>query len=309
MGTRLKAYGAVLGAVVFWGISFVATKTALTTISPYTLLVCRFAAASLLLFPVWWLGGRERLDAGDAVLFALLGLMEPGLYFLLETWGLVYTSASNASLIVASIPVFVALLAAVLLKEPLDSKAFSGILLTVCGVGVLVWHGSGVQEGGNVALGNLLVLGAAFCASAYTVVSRRLRSRYGTLTLTMIQFLFATLFFMPPAAREWWKGGGVFFTPEVLAAVLFLAFFATFCAFFLYNYCLGALEASRVAVFINLIPLVTVLTARVLLGESLSAFQASGGLLILGGVGLTTLCRGKGYCGGGKLAAGDGATA
>lgn len=290
MQHHLKAYAAVLAAVVFWGISFVATKVAFDGVSPYMLLVVRFATAVCLLIPLWFVYSRERLYAQDLVFFVLLGLMEPGLYYLLETWGLVYTSASMASLIIASIPVFVTLMAALFLKESLGPRIILGILMTLMGVVSLIRQDLLTPDvRGGALFGNLLILGAAFCASIYTIVSRRLRAKYQTITLTLIQFGFATLFFLPFAVREWWwEKKTPHFSTEVILAVLFLAVFATLIAFLLYNYGLGKLEASRVAVFINVIPLITVLTAWMYLGEKLSWIQAIGGGFILLGVSVTT---------------------
>jgi drug/metabolite transporter (DMT)-like permease len=289
LNRNARAYLAVSAAVAFWGVSFVATKVALRTIPPCVLLAFRFALASVVLLPLWFVFARERLRRSDFLLFALLGIMEPGLYFVLETRGLLYTSASAASLIMASIPVFVILLARFLLREPLRPRVAAGIFLTLAGVAFLLFRGEPAESlEGSSFRGNLYILGAALCASAYTVVSRRLGARYRPWTVTMVQALVATVFFLPLAVWEWRpleiRGIG---TPE-WAALLFLALFATLFAFLCYNYSLSVLEASRVAVFLNVIPLVTVACASWILGERLGPIQAVGGVLILVGVTITT---------------------
>ncbi len=289
LNRNARAYLAVSAAVAFWGVSFVATKVALRTIPPYGILAGRFALASVVLLPLWFVFARERLRRGDFLLFALLGIMEPGLYFILETRGLLHTSASAASLIIASIPVFVILLARFFLKEPLRPRVAAGIFLTLGGVAFLLFRGDPVESlEGSSLRGNLYILGAALCASAYTVVSRRLGARYRPWTVTTVQALFAAVFFLPLAVWEWRpleiRGIG---TPE-WAALLFLALFATLFAFLCYNYGLSVLEASQVAVFINVIPLVTVVCAGWILGERLGPTQAVGAVLILAGVRVTT---------------------
>ncbi len=288
MNKASLAYAAVLGAVFLWGISFVATKVALQTVPPYTMLFARFAVAGLLL-AVFFLAKRpEKLKTGDLWLFMLLGLMEPALYFIFETHGLLHTSASVASLIIAGIPVFVTLLAALFLKEPLRPAAFLGIALTLVGVGLLV-HQDLILSSSSASLkGNLFILGAALCASVYTVVSRRLGADYHPLTVTTLQAVFAALFFLPFAWREWdgiWISG---VSEMSVVAVVYLALMATLVAFLFYNHALSVLPASNVAVFINVIPMVTVLAAWGILRESLSLGQLWGGALILLGVRITS---------------------
>jgi len=294
MQPTAKAYLAALGAVTIWGMSFVATKVALTSFPPYSLLTARFLLAGGLLALLWIFRSRERIHGRDLGLFFLLGIMDPGLYFVCETYGLLRTSASVASLIIASIPVFVALLASVFLKERTGLQGAMGILLTLAGVGLLVKNGADPAASSSLA-GNLLILGAALCAAVYTVVSRTLGGRYGAVTVTTLQAFFAVGFFLPFAVGEW-DGGWVHrVSTQGALAVGFLGLFASLGAFLLYNRALGSLPASSVAVFINLIPVVTVMTAWLVLGERLSAGQVGGGLLVV--VGVVLSARGRAEAG------------
>ncbi len=284
-----KGYGAAAGACVIWGVSFVATKVALQSFTPYMLLALRFAVASAFLLPAFVFFKREKLHGRDLVLFCLLGVMEPGLYFLCETRGLMYTSASVASLIIGSIPVFVMMLGAAFLKEPVRLKTGLGVALTLVGIAFLVHKDmDGSSPAASPLLGNLLIMGAALCASVYTIVSRSLSARYRPVTLTTIQAAFAAAFFALLAFTEGSSGMKAPPTVQALGSLLFLAFFATLAAFWLYNASLQILPASQVAVWINLIPLVTVLTARIVLDETLSWPQLAGAVLILLGVRVST---------------------
>ncbi len=284
-----RGYAAAAAACVIWGVSFVATKLALESFRPYTLLALRFAAASALLLPTFVLFKREKLHGRDIGLFCLLGIMEPGLYFLCETRGLMFTSASVASLIIGAIPVFVMMLGAAFLKEPVRLKTGLGVTLTLLGIAFLVHKDlDGPSIGASPLKGNLLILGAALCASVYTIVSRSLSARYRPMTLTTIQAAFATAFFTVFAVAEGPTGMGSPPPAKAVVSLLFLAFFATLAAFWLYNASLSVLPASQVAVFINLIPLVTVLTARIVLDEALSWAQLAGAVLILLGVQVST---------------------
>jgi len=284
-----KGYGAAAGACVIWGVSFVATKVALQSFSAYVLLALRFAVASAFLLPAFFFFKREKLHGRDLGLFCLLGVMEPGLYFLCETRGLMYTSASVASLIIGSIPVFVMMLGAVFLKEPVRLKTGLGVALTLVGIAFLVHKDvEGASPAASPLLGNLLIMGAALCASVYTIVSRSLSARYRPMTLTTIQTTFATAFFALFALAEGSSVMKASPSAQAVGSLLFLAFFATLAAFWLYNTSLRILPASQVAVWINLIPLVTVLTARIVLDETLSWAQLAGAVLILMGVRVST---------------------
>ncbi|MEJ5364055.1 MAG: DMT family transporter [Desulfosoma sp.] len=287
---NVKGYAAAAAACLIWGASFVATKVALQIFTPYGLLALRFAVASGFLLPAFFFFKREKLHGRDLGLFCLLGVMEPGLYFLCETRGLMYTSASVASLIIGSIPVFVMILGAAFLKEPVRLKTGLGVALTLVGIAFLVHKDmDGSSQATSPFLGNLLIMGAALCASVYTIVSRSLSARYRPMTLTTIQAAFATVFFALFAFADGESAVRAIPTAQAVISLLFLAFFATLAAFWLYNTSLQILPASQVAVWINLIPLVTVLTARIVLDETLSWAQLVGAVFILLGVRVSTL--------------------
>ncbi|ROR01563.1 DMT family transporter [Desulfosoma caldarium] len=289
MHPTAKGYFAASAACLIWGGSFVATKVALLSFTPHMLLALRFAMACAILVPAFLVFQREALRLRDLGLFCLLGLMEPGLYFLCETRGLQYTSASVASLIIGSIPVFVMLLASIFLKEPLHARTGLGTAMTLVGIAFLVHKDMAAAPVGPSPLkGNLLIVGAALCASVYTIVSRSLSARYRPMTLTTIQATFATVFFTLLAVAD---GSLTVMGPlsaSALSSLVFLGLLATLGAFWLYNFSLSVLPASQVAVLINLIPLVTVLSARVFLNETLSWAQLIGALLILAGVRVST---------------------
>lgn len=289
MQPKTKAYLAALAACVIWGGSFVATKVALLCFTPHGLLALRFAMACAVLVPAFLVFQREVLRLRDLGLFCLLGLMEPGLYFLCETRGLLYTSASVASLIIGSIPVFVMLLASLFLKEPLRLRAGLGTAMTLVGIAFLVHKDMATAAVGPSPLkGNLLIMGAALCASVYTIVSRSLSARYRPMTLTTIQATFATVFFTLLVFTDGSSLASRPLSASSLSSVIFLGVLATLVAFWLYNFSLSVLPASQVAVLINLIPLVTVLSARGFLNETLSWPQWAGAFFILAGVRIST---------------------
>ena len=278
-----SAYAAALGMTVIFGLSFVATKYALRGFQPMLVALLRFSIAGTCLWLVWRRRpGRERATRGELLRLAALGLVSLTLYFALETNGIARTSASKASLIIATIPIFVAVAAAVFLGEHAGGRRWAGIALSFAGVAALVLLGGG--EGGGTIAGDLLVLAAALVAAVYNLMARRLLLTRSALYVTAFQNLFGALFILPVAAVEALLVGVRTPTAEAVAGVLYLSSFASMLAYLLLNYAFRFLEASRVAVFVNLTPVVAVAAAYLLLGERFTAGQSAAAVIVVLGV-------------------------
>jgi drug/metabolite transporter (DMT)-like permease len=286
---NLSAYSALSAAVVFWGLSFVATKVALETIPTFTLIFFRFSIAGCLFLVVSAArGGLPKLSRRAHLKLFVMALFEPGLYFVFETIGLQYTTAPKASLIIATVPVAVLIFARLLIGERIRVMSLLGILASLVGIGVLI---AGDQQfrwalGGHLT-GDLLIIGAVITAALYMVGARDLGREYSAWTITCFQIFYGALFYAPmffveSSGLDW---GDV--TVSSILAAIYLTVFATVAAFLCYNFGLTRIQASRAAVFINGIPVVTAFAAWVVLGERLTALQAFGGALVLFGVWLT----------------------
>ena len=140
---------------------------------------------------------------------------------------------------------------------------------------------------GGSLLGDLLMLGAVFSAAFYIVCARDLGRNYSAFEITGWQFIYGVLFYAPAflwelPGMEWSAiSGGSW------AALVYLTIFATIAAFLCYNHALTQVPASRAAVFINGIPVVTAVAAWIVLGETLTLIQTGGGVLVLFAVYLT----------------------
>ncbi|MGC8762693.1 MAG: DMT family transporter [Acidobacteriota bacterium] len=291
-GGKGSAVLAVTAMSVLFGASFVATKIALASFSPAVLIFLRFALASLLfllLAPWTGLGGLGRKGAASVF---LLALFEPGAYFFLEAAGIQRTLASTAAVIIATIPVFVLLLEAFWLKVRVRPREALLILLSLLGIVLLVLaRGLGEALGGSLA-GNLLVLGAAFTASVYTAMARKLLQRYSPLAVTRLQSFYAAALYLPFAAWTVIRQGLSAPPPRALWALLYLAAGCSFLAYLLLNFSLSRLRASTVAAFTNVIPVVAALLAVLLLGERLVFLQLLGAAVVVASVTLLTLWSG-----------------
>lgn len=285
-----KAYSAMMGAVIFWGISFVATKVALESFPTFTLVFFRFGAASCCFMMLIMRRGIPRFSRKDHGKIFLMALFEPGLYFVFETTGLQYTSAAKASLIIATIPIVIMVLATLFLGERTGPAGIAGILLSLTGIVVLV---AGDPEfdmtlGGPLA-GDMLIAGAVISCSVYMVIARNMGQGHSPLEITMMQIIYGAVFFAPLflwelPSIEWTAISG-----RSAAALVYLSLFSTIAAFLCNNYALSRIPASQASVFINGIPVVTALSAWFLLGEVLTGLQLAGGTLVLLAVFLTNM--------------------
>ena len=278
---------AVLSLVVtmtIWGSSFVVTKLVLDEAGPFTVTVLRFGLGLLVLLPFAYRRGfRFRLALEPT--FVLFGLTGVSLVYGLQTLALVFTSAANTALISAGVPVVAALLARVFLKEAIPPARLFGIGLSVLGVGLVSGTTPSGADSGSVLLGNALMVGAVVAYGAYAVQGRALRSgeRYPAVVATTASFAAGLLFLLPLAAGE----VILFDAPELGAqgwlVVAYLGVVASALPIFLWNYALRHVPASAAALYINLVPVVGLLSA-LLFGERVGVVQLVGGALAVAGM-------------------------
>jgi drug/metabolite transporter (DMT)-like permease len=287
-------FAALTAMALLFGLSFVVTKFALESIPPFTLIFLRFSIASLLLGAIYFRRRTTRPLRADRWRMFFVSLIVPGLYFLAETYGLKLSSATSVSLLISTIPIFAAIFAFLIMKEGIGFWRGVAITLSIVGVATII-----SADGGRVAawrmiqVGNLLGLGAAVCAGLYMALGRDLMTRYSPLTMTTFQAFFAVAIFLPLAGTELFTHGWQGVGPFTLLSVIYLALFCSVLAFFLWNYGISRLEASKAAVFTNLVPVFTVLGASIFLGERILPAQLFGGALVIGGVTLASATRGN----------------
>jgi drug/metabolite transporter (DMT)-like permease len=299
-----SAYAALATMPIFFGLSFAGTKVALRGFNPLLLATTRFVVAGLVLFAIWrWRRGGERLTRADYKRLALLGLVSLTIYFCFETIGISRTTASAASILIATIPIFVSVLGAIFLKERNSSGQWVGVLVSFAGVVALVFLGGGV-DGGSL-FGNLLVLAAAFCAAVYEIMARHLfvggprraSAEQGTqeppeaapaprsvLAITAFQNLFGALFMAPLALLEAALFG---FKRPTASAAVGLGYLVVFCsvlAYLLLNYGLSHVQASKASTFTNLTPIVAVGGAFLILHERFTLWQGVAACVVVAGV-------------------------
>ena len=287
-GSRVPAILALLGTVFFWGLSFVASKTILNAgVPPMTMVCIRFVVACVILFPL--LRIREpsaRLDRGSILAIVLSGFFGVTVYFFFESRGIKLTSASNASMIIATVPIFTLLAELIFFRGRISALKAVGIALSVAGVYLVIQKAGDAGDLSNRLVGDALMLGACLCWVIYNMLSRNLHARMSDLAITTYQNLAGTLFLIPLALsehRQW-----VPLTPLVGLNLLYLAAFCSALGYFLYMYALSRLGPVTATPFVNLVPVVGVLGGIILLGETITLLQLLGGAIIVCGVVLVT---------------------
>ncbi len=266
--------------VVLWGISFPVSRVAVRELPPLALALGRFALATGMLWPAARHQGLSlaRADLPSALLLGLLGV---ALYFALENYGLLFTTASHASLIVATVPLGSAAVEAFRRRRLPRPLPIAGMAVAALGVVVIVR-----PEGGDLRslLGDLLVLGAMAAWVGYTFLARGLMARRSPLLVTAATMAFGTALLLPMALVE-----ALFLplrapSPLAWAALAYLGLLCSAAAYLLWNTALPVLGVSVANNLLNVVPLVSVLTGVLVLGEPWNATIAVGGALILAGV-------------------------
>lgn len=284
MTNRQKGIIAMLVAVFVWGISFINIRVAMGVMGAMTLGGLRFFMATIILFVIMKaLKVDLTIHKKDWPLFIVAAGIGITVYFYFENNGVKYTSASIASIIIGAIPVFSVIAETIIYKKKLTKVLISSVLLSVVGVGMIVGLDLQDLEHGGSIIGYLMMIGAVISWIIYSIANKPLFERYDQGVITFYQSLIGLIFFipfMPFETNQWDK----ILTGEIFLHVFFLAAFASALGFYLYLKGLDYLGISESSIYINLIPVVTVIISYFWLGETLSLMQMVGGGLVIGSV-------------------------
>ncbi len=291
---QIITYLKILFAVTAWGASFVATKIALDSVSPVTIVWLRFTIGIIIMGII--VVFRKQLifpRLKDLAYFAILGFIGITFHQWLQSNGLITAQATTTAWIVATTPIFIALLGWLVLNEKMKWDAALGIMIAAFGVVMVITKGdwNSLFMGQFGTSGDLLILISAPNWAVFSVLSRKGIQNHDAALMTLFVMIFGwvgttILLFSDPGLREikslsqngWW-------------AVIFLGVAATGLAYAFWYDGLENLPVSRVGVFLYLEPVVTMLIANTLLGESFLMITLLGGITILLGVWLVNHSR------------------
>lgn len=277
----LRSHLALLLAMLLWGSSFIALKVAVNEISPMIVVFMRMAIGSAAFLVVWpWLRHGFVYQAGDWKYLLGMALFEPCLYFIFEAMALKYTSAGQAGMVTAMLPMMVAVAAFFILREQSSWRQWLGFILAVSGVIWMTVTGESDLQAPNAILGNTLEFFAMCAAVGYTLMVKHLTRRYSAFFLTAMQSFIGAVFFLPLALASDWPEQ---VSMSTFGVIVYLGLIVTLGAYGLYNYSLTYLKATVAAGYTNLLPVFTLLFSMLLLGERLTWSQWFAiGLVFLG---------------------------
>lgn len=277
---KMLGIAAIMTAVILWGISFVNIRVAVEVIPAMTLGALRFTIASILLLGIMKFKKEDFSVAREDYLNVFIaGAFGITIYFYFENNGVKYTSASAASLIIASIPVFSVIIENIFYKKPITKVAIVSLLLSVVGVCMVVGLDLQALLGSGYLKGYLMMGGAVVAWVAYSVSSKPLFGKYNALQLLFWQSIIGLACFIPFALLENTVWADV--TDEIWIHVAILGVFASAIGFYVYLYALDVLGIGESSYYLNLIPVVTIIVGYFYLGETLGPLQLLGGATII----------------------------
>jgi drug/metabolite transporter (DMT)-like permease len=291
MRNTFKATSKALFSVLVWGASFVAIKIGLISVPPITLVWMRFAMGLVVLAIT--VGVRREFilpKPKDWLYFALLGFLGITFHQWLQSTGLVTSQATTTGWIVASMPIFIAILGWFVLKEKLKWHQIIGILLAAFGVILVVTHGNfrSLFSGKFGTPGDIFILISAPNWAIFTILSRRGLKTYSAAMMMLYVMAFGWFFSSILFASG--KGWNTIHNLSLdgWLALVFLGIFCTGLAYIFWYDALKVLPVAQVGTFLFIEPVVTVVVSYFLLNERISPSGLLGGVTILFGVWLVT---------------------
>lgn len=272
-----------------WGLSFIFTKSGISNMDVYHFLGYRFGTAALILLVLKLLNIiKLQYSLEDLKKLLLISLIQPLSYFILEIHALQLNTTSEVGIMMALIPVIVAILSPVFLNEKPSKKQFSFILLSVFGVLFMI-----VMKGLTFKInlfGIFILFLAVLCGSFYNILARKFSSNCTPVEMTFVMMWLGAIVFNGISITKHLINGNLheYFKPlsdpNVVISVLYLGVLASIVAFFLFNYNLSKLSASNVAAFTNFTTVVSIIAGVLIYKEPFFWYQIVGTLFILIGV-------------------------
>jgi drug/metabolite transporter (DMT)-like permease len=266
---------------LMWGGSLPATKVALDSFGPFTLATARMVLAAVLFVAVLQPGAVRRLPIGDGLRMAGLGVIGFAGVQVFQALGTTQTSAATATVLASTSPVWIAVLAPVLLRERVRAWAVLGVLLALAGVAVITGFGEEAALAGS-PVGNGVVMLSSVAAALYTVMGKGLAQRHSPLLFCGVSCLGGALASVPFAA---WELTSTVRTPDALGwlMLIYLAVLVTFVGFAVWFWGLRALPAAQAGALMFLQPVSGLLLSALILGDRPTpAFLVGCGLVLAG---------------------------
>jgi len=281
---KFRIYGGIFLAMLFWAFSFIWFKIANKTFQPITIVFLRLIIAIIILTTYLLIKKKfEKIRKEDRKMFLMLATFEPFLYFLGESFGLTYVSATVGSVLISTIPVVATIGAWLIFRERLKIINYIGIIVSFAGVVIFVMNKDGALIFNMKGLALLML--AVFSATGYNLTLSRLVGRYEPVFIVNVQNIMGAILFLPVFIIFNLKTFlNTPFTPGALTPVIELAVFASCGAFILFAYSVRNLGITRANVFTNFIPIFTAFFSFLILGDKLTIQNIAGMMIVIAGL-------------------------
>jgi drug/metabolite transporter (DMT)-like permease len=273
-----------LFAVIAWGSSFVATKIALSELTPVTIIIMRLILAVLFLFVIASSTKRDfsidRKKHTGILVLALIAVF----HLWIQVTGLKYTTAVNTGWIIGLAPVFMALLGYIFFREKLRIINIGGIVLAFFGLLLLIGKG----DFSNIDLisnkGDLMVLASAFTWSIYSMVNKKITFSYPPLMTIFYLFVAMVVILIPFNLSHETLNSIINLSGRGWVAVLFLGLICSGVSYVFWAQALKVMDSARVGSFLYFEPFITIFTAWLFLNEQITFVIVLSGVIITTGV-------------------------
>lgn len=286
-----KPFIALFFAMMFWGLSFVWTKQLLMVFTPLLIIFFRLILSFLILSIFAKFSKKlQKIEKTDYWFLILVSIMQPFLYFIFEGYGIQNSTASVASILIATIPLFTLIGAYFLFREKLSLMNMIGIVISFSGV-ILIVAEFGSKDSSSM-FGIVMLFMAVITGAAYGLGLKKLTEKYNSITITTYQNFIGIVLFLPLILIFEWKN--LMHFPSLmnwnLGISLFnLALFASSIAFVLFTYGIQKIGPSKASAFSNSIPVFTLIFAYFILNEAITMYKFIGILIVLIGLFLSQI--------------------
>ncbi|MCK4662059.1 MAG: DMT family transporter [Bacteroidales bacterium] len=292
-------YPIIILSMIFWSMSFVWYKIVYQYFEPITTIFLRLIISSILLLIFTLIFKKlQKVKKEDYGLMIILAFFQPFLYFVGESFGMLYVSSTVAAVVISTIPLFTPILAFFLFGERISFYNVAGIFISFFGVLMVIFNKNLTITASPKGL--LLLFIAVVAALSYSALIIKLTKKYNSYTIITVQNVIGIFFFLPLFLIFDFKSFiNITFTWKMVLPLIELAVFASSLAFVFFIYGIKELGITKANMFCNVIPVFTAILAFFILKETLSSQKFLGIFIVIGGLFLSQInfkkLKGKNY--------------
>ncbi len=281
--TRNKAILALIIANIIWGAASPIFKLALQNIPPFTLAFLRFFGAMLILFPFTvnnlWIKKEDWLNL---ILLSILGITINITFFF---YGLKYAPSINAPIIASSGPIIGYFSSIFILHEKPHIRILIGMLVSLFGVLTII--GQPILEHGmnGEIMGNMFFVLAMLGAVGHSIVGKKIMPKYPAATVTFWSFMIGSLTFLPFFASEMTTLHPFsYLDSRGITGLVFGIFLSSAIAYYIFDWGIKQINAQEIGLFAYIDPIIAIMIAIPLLGESVTPIFLVASILVFAGI-------------------------